>query len=113
MKKSFLAVAVSVAALSLAACSFQSTQDKIDAAITQGLPLVCSGASVAHVAFTTIAATGKLKPKLVNDEAAAYAGISVICADPASVNTSTALVTAAKAYAAVVTALNEAKAATK
>lgn len=41
-------------------------------------------------------------------ESAAYAGVATICADPAAVNTSTALVKVAEAYAAVVNAMKAA-----
>ena len=107
-----LAVVAASAALLLGGCSLTATQTKIDTALTDGLPTVCSGLSVAHIAFTTIAATGKVKASVVTKENAAYAGIAVICSDPSSFTTSTALVKVAQAYSAISASLAEAKAAT-
>ena len=49
-----------ICALALPACSIQTTNDKINSAVSSGLPAVCSALSIAHAAFTTVAATGKL-----------------------------------------------------
>jgi hypothetical protein len=55
-----------------------------------------------------IAATGTLKASLVRKEAAAWSALMVVCRDPGSVNSRTALVTAATAYAALLAALKDA-----
>ncbi len=101
--KLLLAVVGSLALL--AGC--QST--KIDTAIAQNLPKICSGAAQIHSAFVVVAATGNIPAKAVTKERAAWAALSTVCKDPASVNSATALVTAAEAYAAMVAALKQAQ----
>lgn len=101
MKKLALAGAA-VAALALAGCD---QSDKLDAALAKNLPAVCKVAAQTHMAFVTVAATGKVKADVVNKEGAAWAALSVICNDPASVKSDTAIITAANAYAAWVKAV--------
>lgn len=102
----FKALLIAAAAtLALAGC--QST--KVDKAIADNLPKICSGAAQIHSAFVVIAATGNLPAKAVTKERAAWAALSTVCRDPASVNSATALVTAAEAYAAMVAALKAAQ----
>lgn len=98
-------VIIGLVAFGLAAC--QST--RVDTAIEKNLPKICSGAAQIHSAFVVIAATGDVKQSLVRKEAAAYAALRSVCDDPASVNSSNALVVAAEAYAAMVVALRDAK----
>lgn len=105
--KRFLITGLALAiGLSLAAC--QTTVDKVDDAIAKNLPTACKALDTVHASFVVVAATGKVKPSVVAKEAAAYAGVATICADPSAVSTSTALVTVATAYAAVVNALRAA-----
>lgn len=94
------------AVVMLGAC--QSSLTKIDDAIAQNLPATCKALDVAHAAFVAVSTTGKVKASVVAKESAAYAGVATICADPASVTTSTALVKVAEAYAAVVNAMKAA-----
>ena len=101
--KLLLAVVASLAML--AGC--QST--KIDAAISKNLPKICSGAAQIHSAFVIVASSGTVPAKAVTKEKAAWAALSTVCKDPTSVNSSTALVTAAEAYAAMVAALKSAQ----
>lgn len=95
---------LAAASLGLAGCT---TTQNIDQAISQNLPKICSGAASIHSAFVIIAATGEIPAKTVAKERAAWAALEVVCADPGSVNSATALVTAAEAYAAMTIALRE------
>ncbi|SER62666.1 hypothetical protein SAMN05216548_1327 [Faunimonas pinastri] len=88
-----------------------STTDKIDSTIQKSLPQICALASTAHVTFATVATTGKLSSKVVDDEAAAWAGMTVLCNDTTDVSTSTALTKAATVYATITKSLTAAKAA--
>jgi uncharacterized hydantoinase/oxoprolinase family protein len=98
-------IASLIAGLALAGC--QST--KLDEAIAKNLPKICSGAAQIHSAFVVVAATGTVPAKAVKNERVAYAAVRTVCADPGSVNSSTALATAAEAYAAMIRALREAE----
>lgn len=93
------------AGLALSGC--QTT--KVDQAIEQNLPKVCSALQTAHVAFSAVAATGKIKAPTVAKESAAYAGVSTICADPSHTTAVGAVVLVAQAYVVVSAALQEAK----
>lgn len=93
--------AVSLACVAMAGC--QNT--KLDQAIAQNLPKICSGAASIHSAFLVVAAAGTIPAKAVTKEHAAWAALSVVCSNPGSVNSSTALVTAAEAYAAMIAAI--------
>jgi hypothetical protein len=94
---------IAVAAmLSLAGCQ---TSAKFDTAVAKNLPQICNGSAQLHSAFLVIAASGKIKDAAVNKERAAWNALQVVCRDPGSVNSSTALVTAAEAYAAFVATL--------
>ncbi|WP_036838340.1 hypothetical protein [Pleomorphomonas oryzae] len=105
--KRFLSLGFALlAVVALAAC--QTTVTKIDDAIAKNLPTACAALDTAHAAFVAVSTTGKIKASIVTKEAAAYAGVAAICADPSSVSTSTALVKVATAYAAVVNALKAA-----
>ena len=69
------------------------------------LPSACALVASADATFATVVATGTIPAKDVKIEAQAYAGVSAICANPASVaNPATALQSIANAYAAVVKA---------
>ncbi|HEV7305243.1 cell wall anchor protein [Ensifer sp.] len=94
-------IIVSAAAIVLSACT----------TIQNSLPQVCSAATAAHSAFVVVAATGDLKPKLVAKEAAAWAAVEAVCKDPGGITAENALVKAAEAFAAIMRALREAKAA--
>lgn len=91
-------------ALALASC--QTT--KFDGAIEQNLPKACQTLEAAHVAFTAVASLGNVKASTIAKEQAAYGGVIVICADPASTDLGTALVKVAQAYVIISTALKEA-----
>ncbi len=93
--------------LSLSACQ---TTSQVDTAIEQNLPKVCSALEIAHVAFSAVAATGKIKPATVSKEVAAYAGVETICSDPAHTTAVDAVVKVAQAYAVITSALQQAKA---
>lgn len=103
---------IAAAALALASCSTTSTAS-IDAALQKNLPMACAGLTAAHAAFTVFSDAGKVKEKTVTKAAAAYAGVRVICADPAHATTATALVSVVQAYAVVSAALSEARAASR
>lgn len=94
-----------VAAFALSAC----TTTDIDTAISKSLPRTCALIDQAHAAFIAVSVSGKIPAKTVAKEAAAYDGIQAICADPASVTASTALVKAAQVYATITIALRDAK----
>lgn len=96
--------------LALASCTTTGTS-KLDEAIQQGLPKTCSALEFGHIAFDAIAATGKIKASTVAKVDAAYAGVQVICADPAHTTAIDALVKAAQAYVIISQALQEARAA--
>ena len=95
---------VTLGALGLAAC--QSTLDngtaQFNAASANDLPTACALVSSADAAFQTVLATGTVANKDVALANQAYAAASIICANPSSVNASTALQTLANAYAAIV-----------
>ena len=93
------------ASLALAGCQ----NAKLDQAIAQNLPKICSAAASVHSAFVVVAATGTVPAKAVTKERAAWAALSVVCKDPGSVNSSTALVTAAEAYASMIAAIKSAQ----
>lgn len=105
-----LAMAASLM-LSVASLSACQTTNQVDTAIEQTLPRVCSALEIAHVAFSAVAATGKLKSATVAKEGAAYAGVETICADPSHTTAVNAVVLVAQAYAVVSSALQQAKAA--
>lgn len=98
-------LAVAVLALALGGCQ----NSKLDNAIAQNLPKICSAAASVHSAFVVVAATGTVPAKAVNKERAAWAAMASICKNPGSVNSSTALVTAAEAYAAMIAAIKSAQ----
>jgi hypothetical protein len=100
-----LLIAALAGLAALAGC--QST--KLDKAIADNLPKICSGAAQIHSAFVVVASTGTVPAKAVTKERAAWAALSTVCRDPASVNSATALVTAAEAYAAMIAALKSAQ----
>lgn len=79
-----------------------------DNAVAKNLPKTCQAAATAHSAFVVVASTGNVKDSLVRKEAAAWAGLRAVCDDPGSVNSATALVVAAEAYAAIVKAYRDA-----
>lgn len=94
-------LAVATVCAALASC--QTVKD-IDTAVQKNLPQICSGASQIYAAFTIVASTGKIADKHVRKAEAAWAALDVICRDPSSVSSSTALVKAAQAYAALIAA---------
>jgi hypothetical protein len=93
---------VSVLGLVLASCA---GNPKLDRAIQDNLPRICSSASQLHASFVIIASTGNVKADLVRKEAAAWAAVDTICRNPSQVNSSTALIRVAEAYAAMIAAM--------
>ena len=104
MRKIFIS---GVCALALASC--QTTN--IDTAIRQSLPQICSAASTGHAVFVAIAASGKIRERTVEKEAAAYSQLEIYCANKETATLASTLVSAATAYAVITTALREARAA--
>ncbi|MDO1582442.1 cell wall anchor protein [Rhizobium oryzicola] len=98
------------AGFALSACTTVDTA-KIDTAIQKSLPQTCALISLGHAAFVAASASGDIKQSTVNKEAAAWAGVQAICADPEHATAAGALVAAATAYATISSALKEAKAA--
>lgn len=98
---------VALAALAAVVLSGCSTT-RVDNVLQSNLPQVCELLETAHVAFVAIATTGQVPAATVRKEAAAYAGVEILCTDPANVTTTTAIVRVAAAYAVVVLALKEA-----
>jgi len=96
------------AGLVLSGCTTTGTST-IDTAVQQNLPKVCSALEVSHVAFVAVASTGKIKDKTIAKEAAAYAGVETICADPSHTTAVGAAIMVAQAYSVVSLALKEAK----
>lgn len=99
---------LAVAAVALSACT---TTSSIDTAIKNSLPKTCELLQTAHAAFVAASVSGDIKESTVRREAAAYAGVETICANPDQVTAASALVLAAQAYATVSLALKEARAA--
>lgn len=102
-------IAALAASLVLAGC--QTTMTQIDDTIQKNLPAACELIATAHAGFVTINAAHHLSASVVKKEAAAFAGVASICVDPTHVTTSSALIIAANAYAAIVAALHEARSA--
>ncbi len=103
-----MAASLVLSAVSLSACQ---TTSNVDTAIEQNLPKVCSALEIAHIAFSAVAATGKIKSSTVGKEAAAYAGVETICSDPSHTTAVDAVVKVAQAYSVITVALQQAKAA--
>lgn len=97
-------VALALCAPLLVACQTA----KLDNVLQSNLPQACELLETAHLAFVAIAQSGQVPAGTVRKEAAAYAGVEVICADPANVTATTAIVRVAAAYSIVVLALKEA-----
>ena len=84
-----------------------SVNSTIASDVSASLPSICSLGASAHAAFATIATTGKLTNAAVNREAAAFAGLQSLCANPPS-DVGSAVTEAASIYATIVGALNAA-----
>lgn len=106
-----MAIACVAAALALSSCTTTGTTSKIDVALQKNLPKVCDALDTAHIAFSAIAATGKVKAKTVAKEQAAYAGVAVLCDKPEQVTVATAIIRVTQAVIVITSALKEAKAA--
>lgn len=98
---------MAAACFALSAC----TTTSIDTAIQTNLPKACQIVETAHVAFSAAAATGNVKPRTVTKVEAAYAGVAIICANPAGVTAADALIRVVSASVVISTALKEARAA--
>lgn len=99
-------VALIVAAcLALSAC--QTTD--LDQAVSRSLPKACAALDSAFVAFTAVAAAGTIKARTVAKVNAAFAGVAVVCEDPANATAADALVRVIAASAIVAAALKEAR----
>lgn len=109
--RKIVAIGLAIAAsLAVASCTTTGSS-KLDDAIQEGLPKTCSALQLAAIAFDAAAATGKIKVSTVSKVDAAYAGVQVICADPANTTAIDALVRAAQAYVVISQALQDARAA--
>lgn len=107
MLKSLLIVAV--AAFGLSACTTTGTS-KVDVALQKNLPKVCDALDTAHIAFSAVAATGKVKASTVAKEQAAYQGVVILCDDPSKATLATAIIKVTQAVMTITSALKEAKA---
>lgn len=105
MLKSLLITAA--ACLALSACN---TTSSIDTAIQANLPRACQIVETAHVAFSAVAATGRVKAKTVARVQAAYSGVAVLCEDPSRVTAADALVRVISASVVISAGLKEARA---
>lgn len=103
--KSFLLCALAVCSLALAGCV---TTD-IDSAVQKSLPSICKNADTAHIAFVAVAEAGQVKASIVQKEAAAYAALQPLCANPSQQTAATVLVQALTLYTTMTTALREAQ----
>jgi hypothetical protein len=96
-----LPIILAAASLALAGCQ----SSKFDNFTARDLPKACAGLAQVYSGFVIVASTGKIKPDVVKKASAAWAAAEVICKDPTSVNSSTAIVKVAQAYAALISAL--------
>lgn len=101
-------VAAAFACLALASCQ---TAD-IDEAIQKSAPQICAAATPLHNAFVVVAASGEISQRTIDREAAAWAVLQPICADPSSATSTTILIAAAQAYIVISQAVREARAKT-
>lgn len=97
-----------VLSLVLAGCNLTTLDAKIAADASASLPAICALGASADAAFSAIAATGKLSATAIGDEAAAYAGLKSLCANPPQ-NLAGAIVEAGSIYAVVANSLNAAE----
>lgn len=102
--KTLLIAALGVVSLALAGCT-----TTIDSTIQKSLPRICADAETAHIAFTAVAAAGKLKQSVVDKEAAAYAALQPLCANPSQQTAASVLIQALTLYTTMSTALKEAQ----
>jgi hypothetical protein len=100
---------LAVAALSLASCTTTGTS-KVDVALQKNLPKVCDALDTAHIAFSAVAATGKVKASTVAKEQAAYQGVAILCDDPSRATLATSIIKVTQAVMTITSALKEAKA---
>ena len=99
-----------VLSIILAGCNLATLDAKIAADASGSLPTICSLGASAHAAFSTIAGTGQVSKAAAADEAAAYAGLQSLCANPPR-NVSAAIVEASSIYAAIADSLSAAESA--
>ena len=102
---SLISLAVVAGSLALTGCV---TTD-IDSAVQKSLPAICKNADTAHIAFTAVAATGRVKVSTVQKEANAYAALQPLCANPSQQTAATVLIQALTLYTTMSTALKEAQ----
>lgn len=96
--------------IALAACLLlPSCATTGDPSLQRNLASACETLETGHLAFTALSLSGAIRQSTINKEAAAYAGVQVICADPSTVTAGNALVRVATAYATIAIALKEAK----
>lgn len=105
MKTLFVGLAL---ALALTSCTTTGTS-KVDAAIEKNLPTACNIFNIGYLAFTAVAASGKIKASVVTKVDAAQEGITLICADPSNTTAVNAAIKVAQAYTVVTLALKDAK----
>src|SRR6266403_1288062 len=107
--KNFRIMGLLLATALVASACTAAGATKVDVAIQQNLPKVCSAIEIAHVAFTAVASTGKIKSGTVIKEGAAFAGVEVLCNDPSHATAVSASIRVAQAYVVITQALREAK----
>lgn len=105
IRKALISLLVLCFGLALASCQ----NAKFDAKVRENLPQMCMGVAQLHSSFIIIAAAGGIKQKVVQKEAAAWAGAKKICDNQENFNSTTALPIVAEAYAAVLLAIKDAK----
>lgn len=104
LMKAIQILLVAAFAFVLASCG---SNPKLDASIQQNLPRICASVAQLHSAFVIIASTGTVKARLIHKENAAFQATQAVCRDPSRVNSSTALITLAESYAALIAAMKE------
>lgn len=102
---SLMLIPVFAFSFALASC----TPRDLDTAVQQNLPTICSATEQLHAAFLAISLSGAISEKTIAKEAAAWNGVSMVCADPSNATAIGTLARVSAAYAVITSALREAK----
>lgn len=81
----------------------------IDKSIQKSLPRICEDATTAHIAFTAVASTGRIKQSTIDNEAKAFAALQPLCENPKNQTAATVLIQALTLYTAISRSLAEAQ----
>lgn len=100
-------ITIGIAALALAGCTTAQV-DQGKAIARASIDTVCSTYLAPHAAFQALAATGRLKPDLVEKERLAVVALEQICADPPK-DAKTAIASASRVFSALLNAAAEAR----